>query len=187
MNILKIIAVVAVIVCVAVAIIYVMGQFEVTKPYYDQIVTATDNIKTTVTDNWQTIATGGGIATAAGTVLGAASKINSIKEKLSNTITTTNTQINELQSGTENLKGIIKQKNVQLSEATSVKTNLETQLNTAQSTITSQAEEIQRKIIANEELQKLEVANFTNLLPTDSIVTNANGNTIKTVTKTIVK
>jgi len=188
MNILKIVAIAAIIVCIAVAIIYVMGQIEATKPIYEQIMLATSDLQTAVTDNWQTITAGGGVAAAAGTAIGAANKISKVKDQLSNTVSTAQNQIGELTSKTENLTTVINEKEKLIQQFTTEKEALTGQINTAKTQAEEAKQQLQRQILANEEQAKLKIAEFESTLTGGSIVKDPlTGNIIKTVEKIVHK
>lgn len=76
---LKIAAVAIMLIAVAVAAVYIAGQFEQTRPFHDQIMGYVDQAKTWLTENWAvTTASIGGIVTVGGAAL---SQINKYKSQ----------------------------------------------------------------------------------------------------------
>ena len=94
MNLLKIVAVIAVIIAIAAAAIYIMLQFEQTKPIAEQVTGLAGQAQEYVTNNLPTVIAAGGTVTAIG---GAAlSKVQSAQKQATDIKDAATSQIDQL-------------------------------------------------------------------------------------------
>jgi len=101
MNILKVIAVIAVIVAVAFAAIYIMGMFEQTKPIADAATGLAGSAQEYVTNNIPTVvAAAGSVATIGGAAL---SKVQSAQKQVSEMKEQATSQVEQLKEEKEAL------------------------------------------------------------------------------------
>lgn len=98
MSLAKILLVILVLAAVVVAIVFLMGRFEQTKPAYDQIMGMADQAKTYATDNWQILLASGGTVASTGIGLAtyATGKINTAKAQVTQVTDSAKTQIDTI-------------------------------------------------------------------------------------------
>ena len=150
MNVLKIVAVIAVIIAIAAAAIYIMLQFEQTKPIAEAATGLAGQAQEYVTNNLPTVIAGAGTVTAIG---GAAlSKVNTAKEETAKVATDANSQITGLLGEKDKLEKEVEAQKTQLESVTAELEETKTTAQNSLSIIDGQKNEIQRLKTSNQEL-----------------------------------
>lgn len=108
LNALKISAIILAIIGVCVVVIYLLGQFEQTRPINEQIMGYVNTAKDYVTSNWTLVAGSIGTVTALGGV--AYSKLSAAKQQITQATTAAST----LQTANEKLEGQVTQYETQI-------------------------------------------------------------------------
>lgn len=185
MNLLKVLTVLLVLAVAAVVIVYLMGQFQATQPYHDQIMSYVGQAQTYVMNNLPLVTGGIGTLVTIGGV--AASKLSAAKTQL-NTVTS---QVKEASGQVTDLKTKLTSTEQALTDKDAIIAKLTEEnkaVTTLQSTVESQAAALKKAQLSAELQTQQNVANFTNSLPGDTIILDPKtGNLIKTVTKVEVK
>lgn len=97
--VLKAIAIILVVIAVAVAAVYIMGQFEQTKPFHDQIMGYVNQAKDWVTQNWAIASASiGSIVALGGSIVALKSQVSNVKKEASNAISGLTTEKDSLQA-----------------------------------------------------------------------------------------